>query len=149
MALIDLCGQTFDKLQVVCISDHVASSGERYWVCECECGNICRARGGDLRSGLKICCPECGKKRGVEIRKNTMAAKPKLQDHRDLPARQGRGRPPKPKPPKPPEPVKPVYEAKADCTFYISECQCYALKEMLCKKKGKCGFYKPDEKKKL
>lgn len=133
MALIDISGQTFGKLQVVCISEHSASSGERLWVCECECGNICRARGGDLRSGLKTCCPECGQKRGAEVRKMTMAANPKPP------------KPPKPpEPPKPPKPPKPVYEAKEDCRAYVDG-RCAGLKEMFCKTRGKCKFYKSRE----
>lgn len=146
MALIDLCGQTFGKLQVVCISEHVASSGERYWVCECECGNICRARGGELRSGLKTCCPKCSIKALSEQRSERAKARWAEQAREPKsprpPGAPRLGRPPKPKPPKPPKPVKPVYEAKVDCISYISECQCDVLKEMLCKKKGKCGFYK-------
>ena len=149
MTLIDLCGQAFGKLQVVCISDHRCQSGERYWVCECECGNICRARGGELRSGLKTCCPKCsykdlGERRSAQA-KAWWAEQPRGPKPPRPPGAPRLGRPPKPKPPEPPKPPKPpkiVYDAKADCVFYINDCQCDALKEMLCKKKGKCGFYK-------
>lgn len=57
--LIDICGQTFGELQVVCISDKVVSGGERSWVCECSCGRIEHIRGWDLRSGKRTCCRVC------------------------------------------------------------------------------------------
>lgn len=146
MVMIDLCGQTFGSLYVVCLSDKVTNAGERIWVCECECGNICRARGGELRSGQKISCPTCSYKAAGERKSAQTKAWWAEQPRKPKPPRPlgapRLGRPPKPKPPEPPKPVKPVYEAKADCVHYISDCQCKVLKEMLCKKKGKWGFYK-------
>ena len=123
---IDLCEQDFGSLHVVCLSDKTTQSGERIWACECECGNITRARGNDLRSGVKTCCPDCARKRGTEARKITMAEKPKE---------------PKPKAPKP---VKPVYEPKEDCRAYMGD-RCAGLKEMLCRTRGQCKFYKSKE----
>lgn len=119
MILIDMCGQTFGSLQVVCLSKNTSNSGERMWVCECECGKIVYVRGNDLRAGLRDCCPECARKRGIERRSETMAAKPKES--------------------------KPVYEPKEDCRAYIGD-RCAGLKEMFCKTKGECKFYKPKEK---
>ena len=54
----DMKGLTFGKLYVL------EDTGERYnreilWKCVCECGNICKVRGGHLRNGQTKSCG-CG-----------------------------------------------------------------------------------------
>lgn len=57
---IDLTGQKFGKLTVI-KKDGYCKRGERImWLCECECGNTSRIRGGELKKGQKY-CGECGK----------------------------------------------------------------------------------------
>lgn len=61
--LIDICGQTFGQLKVVCLSDEVSNGGERKWVCECSCGRTVHIRGWELRSGKRTCCSYCTSKK--------------------------------------------------------------------------------------
>lgn len=57
-AFIDLIGQTFNKLTVL---RRAAPRNDRrtWWVCQCECGNICEVRGDHLKSGNT---KDCGHK---------------------------------------------------------------------------------------
>lgn len=115
--LIDICGQTFDQLHVVRLSDKATSCGERMWVCECSCGRIVHVRGWELRSGKRTCCRYCSPKT-----------------------------PRGPRAPREPKKVKSVgpHEPKTDCRAYAGD-RCAGLKEMLCRTRGKCKFYKSRE----
>ena len=53
--LIDLTGQTFDKLFVM-YKDEVTESGKAKWVCQCECGNYVSVLSDSLRNGKTNSC---------------------------------------------------------------------------------------------
>ena len=53
--LIDLTGQTFDKLFVM-YKDEVTESGKAKWVCQCECGNYVSVLSDSLRNGRTKSC---------------------------------------------------------------------------------------------
>ncbi len=56
---IDMTGQTFARLEVVCrVDDRVEPSGQKKptWLCRCECGNEVEVLGADLRSGNTKSC---------------------------------------------------------------------------------------------
>lgn len=44
-----LIGQRFGKLTVLKRSERKGSSGELYWICQCDCGNVCEVRGHSLK----------------------------------------------------------------------------------------------------
>jgi hypothetical protein len=52
--LIDLTGQIFGRLKVTSRAEN--RNARPTWHCDCECGNSCIARGGDLRSGRHRSC---------------------------------------------------------------------------------------------
>ena len=113
MKFIDMAGQTFGKLQVVCISDKIEEDGSRNWVCECSCGNIEVINGRALRRGSRTCCAECaphraGRKFGPINRTEVMTG---------------------------------PHKARTDCRAYVDG-RCAGLVEMLCRTKGECKFYK-------
>ena len=37
------------------------------------------------------------------------------------------------------------YEPKRDCMLYLNDHECKGLKELYCKKEGKCNFYKLED----
>lgn len=53
--VIDLTGQKFGKLQVLKMSDK-RRNRQTYWVCKCECGNVCEICGAELRNGDTQSC---------------------------------------------------------------------------------------------
>lgn len=54
--LIDLTGKKYNKLKVLCLDKEKSSSQKKYWICECECGNIKSIQGGKLKNGtIKAC----------------------------------------------------------------------------------------------
>jgi hypothetical protein len=55
MKLIDLTGQRFGKLVV--IKRDISKSGT-YWICKCDCGNVCSVRRDQLTKAKnpKKCC---------------------------------------------------------------------------------------------
>lgn len=148
--LIDMCGQTFDQLHVVCISDKVSNGGERLWVCECSCGNIIHVRGYELRSGARKCCPRCVSDRTSALASERAAEKAKLKEAERAEKRRlkeeekARRALEKETEAAAKKPVKVSYEPKTDCRAYMGD-RCAGLKEMLCRTKGKCNFYKPKE----
>lgn len=113
MLMKDMTGQTFGKLQVVCVSKKIASDGKRMWVCECECGQIEVIRGYALRSGRRTCCEACAPRR---------PGRPVGPINRT-------------------EVMTGLHEAKTDCRAYVDG-RCVALVEMFCRTKGECKFYK-------
>lgn len=56
--LIDLTGQTFERLRVIeRAPDMMHYSNPRpVWLCECACGNMTIVRGSNLKSGLTRSC---------------------------------------------------------------------------------------------
>lgn len=57
MRLINLAGQQFGKLSVVCKAQ--SSKGHTRWKCQCSCGNKVIVDGGNLRSGHTQSCGHC------------------------------------------------------------------------------------------
>lgn len=55
-----MIGQKFGKLTVVSPAG-TSSSGNRYWHCQCECGNTTKARGDKLKNGKRKSCG-CGQR---------------------------------------------------------------------------------------
>jgi hypothetical protein len=53
--LIDLTGQTFDKLKVL-YRDTTIEDSKAWWVCQCECGNIVSVPSDSLRSKKRKSC---------------------------------------------------------------------------------------------
>ena len=51
---IDLTGKKFERLTV--LEKLYKKGNEWVWKCQCDCGNICEARGVNLRSGVKKSC---------------------------------------------------------------------------------------------
>lgn len=52
---IDLAGQKFGKLQVLCVDKNPSNKTKR-WLCRCDCGNITTAKTNELTSGHKTSC---------------------------------------------------------------------------------------------
>lgn len=50
----DLTGQKFGRLTV--IKQSASQNNRVTWLCECECGNVCTARGYKLKDGSKSSC---------------------------------------------------------------------------------------------
>ena len=65
MAKINEIGNKYGKLLVIEEASK-DSSRRMMWKCQCDCGNITVLRGTDLRSGKKISCAECSKKRTAQ-----------------------------------------------------------------------------------
>lgn len=53
--LIDLTGQRFGRLYVLCEAGR-SNSGKALWLCQCDCGNKKTIVGGDLRNGRTTSC---------------------------------------------------------------------------------------------
>ena len=60
---IDETGNQYGDLTVLKYDENKSHDKKNYWECKCSCGNIISIRGDELRSGKRICCPECSKKR--------------------------------------------------------------------------------------
>jgi hypothetical protein len=65
---VDLTGRVFGKWEVLHFSHSkmVANHLRRYWVCECECGQIATVLSYRLTGGKSTMCKPCGQKRGTE-----------------------------------------------------------------------------------
>jgi hypothetical protein len=55
-SLDDLTGLTFGRLKVLKLLDKRTKWGNRYYLCECQCGNQKEITGKDLRSGQTVSC---------------------------------------------------------------------------------------------
>jgi len=56
MKMVDLSGQTFGRLTVICASDKRSKSGDMYWNCVCECGNKKEVVSTNLKHGKTKSC---------------------------------------------------------------------------------------------
>ena len=56
----EMIGQRFGKLVVQRRSDKKGSSGELYWICHCDCGNIVEVRGHSLKRKDENKTVSCG-----------------------------------------------------------------------------------------
>mgnify|MGYP001772563274 CR=1 FL=1 len=65
MGKINEIGNKYGNLLVIKEASK-GNSGEIRWECLCDCGNSSIFRGTDLRSGKKISCAECSKKRTAQ-----------------------------------------------------------------------------------
>lgn len=65
---IDLTNQRFGRL-VVLKEDGRDASNKILWLCQCDCGNIKKVRGNDLRSGKTISCGCYGKQQRIDGQK--------------------------------------------------------------------------------
>lgn len=66
----DLRQKKFGKLTVKFLDkNRVGSSGQAYWICECDCGNYTSVRGTDLVAGKSASCGRCnaGKTKRMSI----------------------------------------------------------------------------------
>jgi hypothetical protein len=57
--VVDLTGQRFERLVVTSRSPNISRSPgglKVYWLCRCDCGNVCEVRGYDLRAGTTRSC---------------------------------------------------------------------------------------------
>lgn len=71
--VMDLTGQRFGKLVVLCRDDENKHGGNHYWICECDCGNRKSIRGSSLvcENGTRSCgCDQ--RKVAVGIGKSTI-----------------------------------------------------------------------------
>lgn len=58
-SFVDLTGRKFGKLTVIKrVEDSVTRSGKKLvtWECKCDCGNICKVRSTNLKSGNSTSC---------------------------------------------------------------------------------------------
>lgn len=54
---IDIKGETFGRLFVLCITDEPSKKGQgRWWLCKCTCGNKKEIRSAELRNGKTRSC---------------------------------------------------------------------------------------------
>lgn len=63
--LIDLTNQRFDRLTVLERDLSRKNEGKIYWICKCDCGNLCSVSSSALRTGLTRSCG-CLKSLGEE-----------------------------------------------------------------------------------
>jgi hypothetical protein len=63
---INLVGQKFDRLYVVGLGK-ITKSGQKTWLCNCDCGSSKEIRHGDLRNGKSKSCG-CIKKEDLALR---------------------------------------------------------------------------------
>lgn len=67
---IDLTGQKFGKLTVIKDTGRRRKTGANnkgssiYWLCQCDCGNICEVEGSNLKTGNTMSCGCIGKSQG-------------------------------------------------------------------------------------
>ena len=54
MHLIDLSGERYGRLTVLCRAEN--KNGRTSWLCECECGSLVEVRGNDMRMGKVQSC---------------------------------------------------------------------------------------------
>lgn len=74
---IDLTGRTFGMLKVLEIVP--TETRKTYWLCQCECGNIIKARSDSLQNGNIVSC-KC--KRNAQFKGNTYQRKHNMCDTR-------------------------------------------------------------------
>jgi len=75
--LINLTGKTFGYLKVIerdYEKEKSVKCHNAYWKCRCKCGNVCTARGSDLRQGKMISCG-CKRKEGAHNREDLVGQK--------------------------------------------------------------------------
>ena len=53
---INEIGNIYGKLAVIEETNKRNSSGDIFWKCQCECGNIVEVRGSSLRRGITVSC---------------------------------------------------------------------------------------------
>lgn len=58
---LDVTGQRFGKLVVLECKNVKSNNGDFIWICKCDCGNTVESPVGQLRSGARHCCKECGR----------------------------------------------------------------------------------------
>lgn len=58
--LINLQGQSFGRLKVLCRAENNSTDGRVMWVCACECGEIKAVRSRHLLNGHTRSCGRCG-----------------------------------------------------------------------------------------
>lgn len=63
----DLTGKRFGRLVVAGLCGH-NKYGQAIWACKCDCGNISKVRGSDLRTGRTLSCGCLWKERIVEAK---------------------------------------------------------------------------------
>lgn len=63
---LNLEGKKFNRLTVVGLSENQPVKGRRFWVCECDCGNITELVGYDISSGRTKSCG-CYQKDGSKL----------------------------------------------------------------------------------
>ena len=66
MKLVDLKGQKFGRLTVLCRTPIEPGRKKVRWVCECDCGNLCTIIGNSLVRGLTRSCGCYGHERHIE-----------------------------------------------------------------------------------
>lgn len=64
-SLIDITGQKFGRLTVLGI-DEDRSQHKKYWICQCDCGNVKSVRSDSLKCGAIVSCG-CKKKEQDEV----------------------------------------------------------------------------------
>lgn len=74
MAFKNLIGQKFNRWTVVDGPTRTTSDGDRYWLCECECGTRREVRGSSLRKNKSFSCG-CYKKQKLSERTNLIGQK--------------------------------------------------------------------------
>lgn len=67
MGSIDESGKRYNKLLVKSYSHYDSKSQVTYWNCICDCGNECKVRGSNLRTGRSKSCG-CLSKAALELR---------------------------------------------------------------------------------
>lgn len=72
---VDLTGQKFNRLTVLCQSDRLANNGKILWDCSCDCGSfVSRVNGTELKSGhIKSC--GCLKKESLRKKRIDLTGK--------------------------------------------------------------------------
>lgn len=80
MRLVDLSGEKYGRLTVICRAEN--KNGRTSWLCECDCGSLVEVRGNDMRMGKVQSCgcikaekcrtqsEKAGKIRGVQLLKH-------------------------------------------------------------------------------
>ena len=69
---LDLKGQKFARLTVIEKTNKRNASGQIYWKCRCDCGNICEITGSSLKNGHTKSCGCYNKEKAIEKGKNKL-----------------------------------------------------------------------------
>lgn len=82
--LIDLTGQTFGRLKALCqgVTPDTTKAKEKFWLCQCECGNQTTVSGYQLRSGKTQSCGCITKERMKKVAKEKPSKKHGLSSSR-------------------------------------------------------------------